>query len=282
MNYIYLWVKSRARKGTPVLSTIASQFLRLKICYTYGVKNLFRTFKWYLSSSGSFINFVLTDPSKKYLMHELAKITGASYEECNRYYDELLNDKDLKYDIEQKIRNTSERYFYRPPIEYGGKRIAWYIITRIMKPRLIIESGIDRGVGTALISAALFKNRNEGHSGKVMGLDCNPLAGQLIPDRYSEQVEIVIGDSLESLKKIDGKIDVFIHDSFVHQLEEYETALSKSSDQALLVSGESRTTDCLFRFASENSLDFWIWHEEVKNSFITASGLGFARIRKGK
>ncbi len=41
-------------------------------------------------------------------------------------------------------------------------------------PRLVVESGVDKGLGTAVLAAALLRNADEGHPGRVTGIDINP------------------------------------------------------------------------------------------------------------
>ena len=42
-----------------------------------------------------------------------------------------------------------------------GRRLIWYLLARTMKPNLIIESGIDKGLGSSLLCYAQFKNGEE-------------------------------------------------------------------------------------------------------------------------
>ena len=63
----------------------------------------------------------------------------------------------------------------------------------------MVESGVDRGVGTCVLAAAMLRNAEEGCCGKVIGLDINPYAGNYVAGPYSSVVEIVCGDSLAFL-----------------------------------------------------------------------------------
>jgi predicted O-methyltransferase YrrM len=39
-----------------------------------------------------------------------------------------------------------------------GRRVAWYALIRIYKPKVIVETGTDKGIGSLVIQKALEKN----------------------------------------------------------------------------------------------------------------------------
>ena len=46
--------------------------------------------------------------------------------------------------------------------------IGWYSLIRATRPKIVIETGVDRGLGTAVIAAALKRNAEEGFPGMCM------------------------------------------------------------------------------------------------------------------
>ena len=53
------------------------------------------------------------------------------------------------------------------------------------KPALVVEMGVDHGVGSCIISAALLRNIEEGFEGRYSGTEINPFAGMLLSDKYA-------------------------------------------------------------------------------------------------
>ena len=101
--------------------------------------------------------------------------------------------------------------------DFGLARLA-YLVTRLLRPTLVIETGVANGVTSAFILQALAEN---GH-GSLHSIDLPPLGrgvdhqvGTLIPDRLRGRWQLHVGSSRTELPKVvDGKtVDVFLHDS---------------------------------------------------------------------
>jgi hypothetical protein len=82
-----------------------------------------------------------------------------------------------------------------------------------LKPGLVVETGVDKGLGSVVLASALRRNRAEGFPGEYLGNDINPHAGFLLQETYALGGCIAIGDSIEMLKKLEANIDLFINDS---------------------------------------------------------------------
>src|SRR5207249_4798730 len=82
--------------------------------------------------------------------------------------------------------------------------------------------GVDRGLGTAVIAAALLRNTQESFPGLVYATNIVPSCGHLMAEPYKGYCRILLGDSVEHLKKFSESVDVFIHDS--DHRPEYEWA----------------------------------------------------------
>ncbi len=72
-----------------------------------------------------------------------------------------------------------------------GKRLGWQTFARIMKPKVVIETGIDNGLGSVVLCAALLKNKEEGFEGRYYGTDINPQADYLLSRKYKEVSEVL-------------------------------------------------------------------------------------------
>ena len=133
-----------------------------------------------------------------------------------------------------------------------SRRIGWYIIARILKPKIIVETGVDKGLGSVILAEALIKNKSEGFFGKYYGTDINLNAGYLFDDIYSEMGEILYGDSIESLSNLNEDIDLFINDSdhsAVYERNEYLTILNKLNTNSVILGDNSNSTEELLNFS---------------------------------
>ena len=61
-----------------------------------------------------------------------------------------------------------------------GKRRALYCVVRLLRPRVIVESGVKDGLGSAVLLRALERNTAEGRPGMLLGFDIDPDAGWLV------------------------------------------------------------------------------------------------------
>ena len=105
-----------------------------------------------------------------------------------------MNDKDLYNHLNNSLRNIPE---YGKEIKFAyGRRIGWYAFVRILKPKLIIETGVDHGVGSCVLTSALLRNKQEGFQGSYLGTDINKQAGKLLKEPYSSVGKILYGDSI--------------------------------------------------------------------------------------
>jgi hypothetical protein len=119
---------------------------------------------WGLSSR-EFTNYTydLTDTNLRYLAHTVAAVTGKPLETIEGYLREPYADGEL---VEHVIRQTvrSELCYLADDDCRFGRRLGWYAFVRAVKPEVVVETGVDKGLGSVLICHALIKNRQEGHS----------------------------------------------------------------------------------------------------------------------
>ena len=236
--------------------------------------------KW-LFQSNETTNFTydLEELNRKYLINFVANVTDVSYDSAKRYIEELENDLELKNHLESMIKVSWENYKADEVVKYG-RRLGWYAIIRIKKPKVVIETGIDKGMGSCIITAALKKNKEEGHPGKYYGTDINPKAGYLFTAPYNEFGEILYGDSIESLKKFDKQIDLFINDSdhsARYEGDEYEVVREKLSKDAILLGDNAHITDELLNFSQKEKMQFFFYKEKPKDHWHQGAGIGIAK-----
>jgi hypothetical protein len=116
------------------------------------------------------------------------------------------------------IRAGPESFQWWNDGDAGLVRAIW-CLTRHLKPKKVVETGVAHGVTSRCILEALKRN-GDGH---LWSIDLPPLervwrkqVGAAVGDRYSDQWSYVMGSSrrrLPALLSRLGQIDLFIHDS---------------------------------------------------------------------
>lgn len=127
-------------------------------------------------------------------------------------FEEAEADEALGAHIRRAVASSPDRYSSNQRVQFG-RRLCWYAVVRLTRPKVVVETGVDRGLGSCLIAAALKRNAEAGHPGFYYGTDINPAAGHLLGGPYREHGEILLGDSIRSLQQFPHTIDVFINDS---------------------------------------------------------------------
>jgi hypothetical protein len=90
----------------------------------------------------------------------------------------------------------------------------YYLIARALRPRVVLEAGVDKGLGAALICRALQRNRTEGAAGTYVGVDVHePSRAFLFSGAYVSEGVLQQGDSVAFLQRFEGEIDFYIHDT---------------------------------------------------------------------
>ena len=146
-----------------------------------------------------------------------------------------------------------------------------------MKPRVVIETGVDKGLGASLLCSALQRNVAEGFPGRYYGTDINPHAGRLFTAPYTEFGEILYGDSITTLAALDVQIDLFINDSdhsADYESREYETILPKLSARAIILGDNAHVADALADFSRTRGRQFLFIREEPLDHWYLGAGIG--------
>jgi len=250
---------------------------RRSIAMGYYSKNLELIRKWiWKDTETSNFYYKLTPLNRDYLAQTISSLTDESYEKIIQYFYELENDNGLREHLRMSLQGT--HYGSDIEIEYG-RRLGWYAFVRALKPRVVVETGVDHGVGACVLASALLRNSAEGFSGRYYGTDIRPEAGQLFCGRYSEAGSILYGDSIQSLEKLNEKIDLFINDSDhseEYEYREYLTVSEKLSEKAIILGDNSHSTDSLSRFSRESHRKFLFFAEEPYNHWYPGAGIGIS------
>jgi hypothetical protein len=238
--------------------------------------------KW-LESSDERSNFTYPIKNLHHLTGWLACVSGSKLSDADRVVREILDDDWL---VNSLIQASSQHGFACDAIGFRvnraalyGRRIGWYGVVRLKKPRLVIETGVDRGLGSAILCRALMRNSDEGFTGEYLGTEINPRAGHLLAEPLTQFGRIAYGDSVETLKTVTGAIDIFVNDSD-HSAEyealEYEVIAAKLGENSIVLGDNSHVTDKLFQFAVRRGRQFLHFAEQPENHWYPGAGIGAA------
>jgi hypothetical protein len=169
-----------------------------------------------------------------------AAVAGVSAEAARAVYVTL--DGPFEQELVERYASVRDR-----PLTVGRFR-TWWTLVRLLKPNVVVETGVHDGLSTAIVLAALETN---GH-GRLISIDLPSTdlppgvdsAGWLVSDRLRGRWTLIVGDAKALLPQVaaaeDG-IDLFIHDSDhseSHQRFEYEAVRMKLSAGAVVLSDQ--------------------------------------------
>ena len=182
----------RILKNIWIINAVRRFFVATK----YYNRKLLQILRWtYNSHEDTNFTYYLNRNNLYYLAHTISIVTGADIKLVLSYFNEAENDLLLKAGILKATRNSTFRRQSDTEVRFG-KRLAWYAFARILKPEIIVETGVDKGLGSVLLCSALLRNTKEKFPGKYYGTDINPEAGFLLNGKYKEAGTILYGDSI--------------------------------------------------------------------------------------
>lgn len=267
------------RLASSRLAPIVAFPLRLAEVTRYDASVVSASARWLIHSNESTnYTYDLLPRNRRHLAWFLSVVTRLPAEEMSRLIEELYADRELVAHVKRSTAQSARRRLSDRQVRYG-RRVAWYAIVRALKPRLTVESGIDKGLGSCVMAAALLRNAEEGHEGRHIALDINPEAGYLISGRYCEVVEVVYGDSLASIPRMPNGVDFFIHETMhtaEHEAAEFRLVEPKLRPNAVLITDNAKKTDALLEHAESTGRQFLFFRESPADHWFPGDGVGAA------
>ena len=230
------------------------------------------------SRETSNFTYDLTELNLAQLAGWVSAVSNCTLQQANQWINELRQDDCLRQHLNHYTANSDSAITADLNMGYG-RRLGWYALVRALKPRSVVETGVDKGLGSCVLAAALLRNHAEGHPGRYFGTDINPQAGWLFQGPYREAGEILYGDSIQSLERFKNPIDLFINDSdhsAEYEEREYACIASKLSPNAVLLGDNAHVTDKLYRFAIATGRRFLFFSEKPANHWYPGAGIGAA------
>jgi predicted O-methyltransferase YrrM len=257
---------------------------RARLLVSYHGRTLVNAVTW-LARSREHTNFSYElDPlNQQYLAAFIGHVTGAPRERIERHFAELLNDAELRDHIGRTTAVSRHRWVADARPKYG-RRLGWYALVRELKPRVVVETGVDKGLGSCVIAAALRRNAAEGSPGRSYGTDINPEAGYLLGGPYAQFAAVLYGDSIATLEAFAGTIDLLINDSdhsSEYEGREYAAVRDKLSPHAVVLGDNAHVTSRLLEFAEATGRTFLYWQEKPRDHWYSGAGIGVAVVRTG-
>jgi hypothetical protein len=254
--------------------------MRLQTALRATLPPLGRSLAWcFFSREHTNFTYDLTELNHRYLTAFVAEVTRQDYSVIEGYTREIREDQAFQNHVLRLTAQSKYRHVADPGVRLA-RRIGWYALIRAAKPRVTVETGIDKGLGTCVIAAALKRNTAEGHPGQVIGLDLDPTAGYLFQEPYAKFGRVIYGDSHQTIPALTETVDFFIQDSDhapAHEAAEFRLIAPKLSANALVLSDNADTTDELLKFALTTAREFLYFGEVTANHWLQGSGLGVAR-----
>jgi predicted O-methyltransferase YrrM len=220
--------------------------------------------------------YELTPRNRKDLAFLISHISGTPVTIIEDLFSEIENDQIL---INTLIDFRDKHPELRDSTMKIGRRIGWYALIRIVKPKFVVETGIHHGVGALVIASALDRNRKEGFEGEYLGTDINPKSGELLMLPLTDYCTLAIGDSVTTLQGLQKNVDFFISDSDhseEYEAREYQSIEQKLSNKAYILSDNSHVSNALREFSEKTGRNFIFFKEEPLNHFYGGAGIGMS------
>jgi hypothetical protein len=260
----------RASAAGPVLNYPRRVFHALPVASS----PLLRMIGWsFTSREDTNFTYKLTDSNLRHLAHTIAVCTQCKPPEALNFIFEAMGDQELARHV-ISARNGPDRSYTDARADFA-KRLGWYAVARIIKPSVIVETGVDKGLGSVVLAAALARNG----FGRYYGTDIDITAGSLLSGEYAKWGEVLYGDSLDTLRRFDKPIDLFINDSdhsAAYEAAEYRVIGPKLSRNALVLGDNAHATDELMSWSEEVGRHFLFWAEKPRNHWYPGAGIGFS------
>jgi predicted O-methyltransferase YrrM len=273
-------VKLRRAIARTRLAPVAAFPKRLVAVARHDAKVLRTSARWLIASREHHnYTYELTKLSRSHLAWFVSVVCELPVKQVREYLAEIESDDALRQHISAASAGAARRGLADKQVRYA-RRIGWYAIVRARRPAHIVETGVDKGLGSCVLAAALLRNTAEGHPGRVSSIDINPEAGYLARTApWSEVIDLVIGDSVESIGALDRPVDLFLHDSDhsrAYERREFDAVEPKLAPGAMLLTDNVTHTNVLAAHAERTGRRFLAFRETPANHWYPGDGIGVA------
>jgi hypothetical protein len=150
--------------------------------------------------------------SRREVLRFTSELTEQPDQVMKRYVDEIRNDGKFQSKIEDILNQTEER---PGKIQHNYREIC-YAVIRQNAPKYVVETGVYDGLSSAYILRALERNSGDG---TLISIDINDdvilpsdipnvRCGWIVPQQFTDNWDLRIGDSVEELSTVLKQFDV--------------------------------------------------------------------------
>jgi predicted O-methyltransferase YrrM len=205
-----------------------------------------------------------------YQLYLLSRWLGLDISKISSYLSEIKNNHRFLDELNGQLGKENYGQIAFPE--------SLYVLVRLTKPKIILETGVSAGVSSAYLLQALDDNND----GKLYSIDypnyaiieAKPVSqtGFAVPTCLKNRWSLLEGKSIDVLptlnRNLDG-IDIFIHDS-EHSYEnmkfEYEEVWDNINYGGLLISHDINDNKAFREFAGK-------WKKEYREIYFTGLGV---------
>ena len=128
-----------------------------------------------------------------------------------------------------------------------------------------------------MFGAALLRNTDQGHHGRVTALDINRDAGALIGGSYASVIDLRYGDLITMLAASASPVDLYLYNNdhrYEHESAEYRAVAGPLTESALVRTDHGGLA--LSDFAKSSGLRFPMFREVPADHWASICVLGVA------
>jgi hypothetical protein len=225
----------------------------------------------YLHQGREVDNFTYPISNREELVDFVSGVTQTTRIRISALFAELEGDSTLLSQLREGLKTRKDR----SSEPHYGRRIVWYALARLLRPRLIVETGVHDGLGSAVLLRAIDQNG----VGRLLGMDIRPDSGWLIPFELRDRFDFKLGPSLASIAALDRPVNMFVADSDhrpEYESAEYEAVLPQLASGAVLISDTAWYGDELKNFAEVHHRQFSYCREVSRNHWYPGAGVGIS------
>lgn len=143
----------------------------------------------------------------------------------------------------------------------GNETELLYVVVRLLKPTLLVETGVGAGISSTYILQALRLNGR----GKLYSIDLpdqTGLSGWAVPDKLRGYWDLRLGSSKDLMPALlheTGPIEMFLHDSdhsYENMMFEFRTVWPFLKNHGLFLAHDVGRNDALFDFCHETGISW--------------------------
>jgi predicted O-methyltransferase YrrM len=224
-------------------------------------------------------NFTYDLSNEGELAEWVVEAVGCSVAEAEAYIAEVGHDRAWLAGLSDRLRPRP----FNNNVPRFGRRLGWYCLLRATKPALVVETGTADGLGTALLAHGLERNALDGSPGHLLSFDIDPKAGWLLEKGPNGLVELITGDSAETLPRalVGRQVDFFVHDSdhsVAHEQFELALAVEHAAPRLILISDNAHATTVLRDLCAQLGADYRFFREQPRRHIYPGAGIGLGVI----